>query len=102
MKGSQKANLLIFLIVAILAFCSSLTFASLTIHEDYNANKLLALDNDTFEPAEIDYVPTVIQKNDTPKTNSTNNTTKVIKTTVETTVEKVNGTTSSKKKYEDA
>ena len=72
MKGSQKANLIVFLIIAVIAFCSSLAFASLTIHDDNDSYKLLQLDNDSFEPEEIDYVPTYIPKNDTNKTNSTN------------------------------
>lgn len=72
MKGSIKANLIVFLIIAVIAFCISSTVASLTIHEDNDSYKLLKLENDSFEPADINYVPTYIPKNDT---NTTNNTT---------------------------
>ncbi|MBQ2665471.1 hypothetical protein [Methanobrevibacter sp.] len=71
MKGSVKANLIVFLIIAVIAFCISSAFASLTIHEDNDSYKLIHIENDSFEPEEIDYVPTVIPKNDTNTTNST-------------------------------
>lgn len=72
MRGSQKANLIVFLIVAVAAFCISSTFATYTIHDDYDSYKLKALNNDTFEPKDIDYVPTYIPKN---TTNTTTNST---------------------------
>ncbi len=72
MRGSIKANLIVFLIIAVIAFCISSTVASFTIHDDYDSYKLLQLENDSFEPAHIDYVPTIIPKNDT---NTTTNTT---------------------------
>lgn len=71
MKGSVKANLIIFLIIAVAAFCISSAFASLTIHEDNDSYKLISLDNDSFEPDEINYVPTIKPKNNTNTTNST-------------------------------
>ncbi len=46
----------------------------MTIHDDYDSYKLIALSNETFEPAEVDYVPTIIPKNDTNTTNATNST----------------------------
>ena len=72
MKGSIKANLILFFIIAIIAFCISSAFATLTIHEDNDSYKLISLEDDSFEPTEIDYVPTYIPKNDTNTTNSTN------------------------------
>lgn len=72
MRGSIKANLIVFLIIAIIAFCISSAFATLTIHEDNDSYKLIPLEDDSFEPTEIDYVPTYIPKNDTNATNSTN------------------------------
>ena len=84
MKGSLKANLIVFLIIAIIAFCISSAFASLTIHEDNDSYKLLSLNNDSFEPEEINYVPTHIPKNDT---NTTNNTAKNITEDIEDTVD---------------
>jgi hypothetical protein len=71
MKGSVKANLIVFLIIAVFAFCISLAFATLTIHEDNDSYKLISLDDDSFEPEEIDYVPTYTPKNDTNTTNDT-------------------------------
>lgn len=75
MKGSVKANLIVFLIIAVIAFCISLTFANLTIHEENDSYKLIAIKNNSFEPAEIDYVPTYVPKNDTNKTTNTTNVT---------------------------
>lgn len=72
MKGSVKANLIIFLIVAVVAFCVSSAFASLTIHDDHDSYKLIALEDDSFEPDEINYVPTIKPKNTTNTTNTTN------------------------------
>ena len=73
MRGSVKANLIVFLVIAVIAFCISSAFATLTIHEDNDSYKLISLDNDSFEPEEIKYVPTHIPKNDTNTTNSTSN-----------------------------
>lgn len=71
MKGSIKANLLVFLIIATIAFGVSLTFASLTIHDDHDSYKLTSIDDDSFEPSYIYKVPTVKPKNITNKTNTT-------------------------------
>lgn len=83
MKGSVKANLIVFMIIAVIAFCTSLAFANLTIHEDNDSYKLIAIKDDSFEPSEIDYVPTYIPKNDTNTTNSTNSTTTNITDTID-------------------
>ena len=74
MRGSVKANLIIFLIVAVAAFCISSAFANLTIHDDHDSYKLIALEDDSFEPEDINYVPTIKPKNTTNTTNSTNTT----------------------------
>ncbi|MEE1149517.1 hypothetical protein [Methanobrevibacter sp. UBA212] len=71
MRGSIKANLIVFLIIAVIAFCISSAFATLTIHEDNESYKLKSLEDDSFEPEEIEYVPTYIPKNDTNTTNKT-------------------------------
>ena len=71
MKGSTKANLIVFLIIAVIAFCISSAVASLTIHDDYDSYKLMKLEDDSFEPVDIHYVYTHIPKNDTNTTNST-------------------------------
>ena len=76
MKDSIKANLIVFLIIATVAFTISSAFASLTITEDNDSYKLSAIENDSFEPNYIDEVPTIIPKveNTTNNTNITNNT----------------------------
>ena len=68
MKGSVKANLIVFLTIAVIAFCISSAFATLTIHEDNDSYKLIPLKDDSFEPDDINYVPTHIPKNNTNKT----------------------------------
>ena len=90
MRGSIKANLIVFLIIAVIAFCISSAFETLTIHEDNDSYKLISLEDDSFEPTEIEYVPTIIPKNDTNTTNTTNitnytetNVTDYIETTVD-------------------
>ncbi len=87
MRGSVKANLIVFLVIAVIAFCISSAFATLTIHEDNDSYKLISLDNDSFEPEEIKYVPTHIPKNDTNTTNSTSNTTEDTTDDVKDTIE---------------
>ncbi|MBO6123027.1 MAG: hypothetical protein J6P09_04220 [Methanobrevibacter sp.] len=74
MRRSVKANLIIFLIVAVAAFCISSAFANLTIHDNHDSYKLIALEDDSFDPEEINYVPTIKPKNTTNTTNSTNTT----------------------------
>ena len=74
MRVSVKANLIIFLIVAVAAFCISSAFANLTIHDNHDSYKLIALEDDSFDPEEINYVPTIKPKNTTNTTNSTNTT----------------------------
>lgn len=84
MRGSIKANLIVFLIIAVIAFCISSAFATLTIHEDNESYKLKSLEDDSFEPTEIDYVPTYIPKNDTNTTNDTiTNVTEYVETTID-------------------
>ncbi|WP_405307355.1 hypothetical protein [Methanobrevibacter sp.] len=87
MRGSIKANLIVFLIIAVIAFCISSAFATLTIHEDNDSYKLISLEDDSFEPSEIEYVPTIIPQNDTNTTNMTNNTETNVTDYVETTVD---------------
>lgn len=71
MKDSIKANLIVFLIIAVIAFTISSAFASLTVIEDNDSYKLTSVENDSFEPKQIEEVPTIIPKVEN-KTNSTN------------------------------
>ena len=76
MKDSIKANLIVFFLIAIISFGMSSAFASLTIHEENDSYKLVAIQNDSFEPHYIDAVPTYIPPEPVNDTNITyNNTT---------------------------
>ena len=75
MKDSIKANLIVFLIIAVIAFTISSAFASLTITEDNDSYKLSSIENDSFEPNYIEEVPTIIPKVENTTDNSTNVTT---------------------------
>ncbi len=80
MKDSVKAKLIVFFIIALLAFGVSSAFASLTISEDNDSYKIIPIKNDSFEPNYINKVPTIIPK---VEKNYTNNTT--TNTTINTT-----------------
>lgn len=73
MKDSIKANLIIFFIIAIIAFCISTSFANLTVKEDSESYKLIPIENDSFEPNYVEEVPYVEPK-PVNTTNTTNNT----------------------------
>ena len=94
MNGSKKAKLIVFIIIATLSFTISTTFANLTIHEDATSYKLIPIENDSFEPAYINKVHTIIPKNTTNQTH--NHTTNY---TINKTIEKIN--TTSKEDVED-
>ncbi|WP_407411020.1 hypothetical protein [Methanobrevibacter sp.] len=78
MKDSIKANLIVFLIIATIAFTISSAFASLTITEDNDSYKLSAIENDSFEPNYVEEVPTII-----PKVENTTNDTNITNTTID-------------------
>lgn len=95
MKDSVKANLIIFFIIAIIAFGISNTFANLTIQEDSESYKLIPIDNDSFEPNYINKVPTIqpkIEKNYTTYDNNTTETTDNYTEEIEQTTESWNET----------
>jgi hypothetical protein len=73
MKDSIKANLIIFFIIAIIAFGISTSFANLTVKEDSDSYKLIPIKTNSFEPnhfEEVKYVePKLVNT-----TNTTNNT----------------------------
>lgn len=72
MKDSVKANIIVFFIIAIVAFGMSNAFASLIIQEDTDSYKMIPIENDSFEPNYIYEVPTIIPEVDN---NTTENTT---------------------------
>ncbi|MBQ9026257.1 MAG: hypothetical protein IJ104_07790 [Methanobrevibacter sp.] len=71
MKQSIKVNLLIFLIIAVIAFVLSSAFASVVVIDNSDAKKITAIENDSFEPHQIEEVPVIIPKVE----NTTDNTT---------------------------
>lgn len=81
MRESIKANLLIFFIIAIIAFCISSIFVNLTVTPKTDSYKLISIENNSFMPKEIEEVPTIIEPvnktNTTNTTNRTHNTTNV-------------------------
>ncbi len=83
MRDSVKANLIVFFIIAIVAFGMSNAFASLIIQEDNDSYKLIPIENDSFEPNYINKVPTIIPKveNNTTEVTPTNNTYYNVETT---------------------
>ncbi len=74
MKDSLKAKLIVILIIAVIAFCISSAFASLTITEDRESYKITHIENDSFEPNYINKVPTILPKVETNNTTTTNTT----------------------------
>lgn len=62
MNQSTKVYLIIFLIVAVIAFVLSSAFASVAMIDSSNSTKLTAIENDSFEPHEIENVEVIIPK----------------------------------------
>lgn len=60
MRGQTKAKLIVFFIVAIIAFAASSIAANIILIENPNDNTLLAIEDDNFTPQKVDYVPTYI------------------------------------------
>lgn len=62
MKQSTKVYLIIFLIIAVLAYVLSTAFASVAFIDSSNSTKLTAIENDSFEPHEIKNVEVIVPK----------------------------------------
>ena len=71
MKQSTKVYLLIFLIIAVLAFVLSSVFANVLDIDNSNSTKLTAIKDDGFEPHDIKNVEVIVPK----VQNTTQNTT---------------------------
>ncbi len=71
MKQSTKVYLLIFLIIAVMAFVLSSVFASVAVIDNTNTKKLTAIEDDGFEPHDIKNVEVIVPK----VQNTTQNTT---------------------------
>ena len=76
MKERTKVYLIIFLILAVMAFVLSSAFASVFVIDNSNAKKLTAIEDDSFEPNEIHNVQVIVPKTDN-TTRQTNNTTTI-------------------------
>jgi hypothetical protein len=74
MKERTKVYLIIFLILAVMAFVLSTAFASVFVIDNSNAKKLTAIEDDSFEPNDIHNVQVIVPKTDN-TTRQTNNTT---------------------------
>lgn len=62
MKQSTEVYLLIFLIIAVLAFILSTSFASVVVIDNTNSTKLTAIEDDSFEPHDIKNVQVIVPK----------------------------------------
>lgn len=71
MKQSTKVYLLIFLIIAVMAFVLSSVFASVAVIDNTDTTKLTAIKDDGFEPHDIKNVEVIVPK----VQNTTQNTT---------------------------
>jgi len=71
MKQSTKVYLLIFLIIAVMAFVLSSVFANVAVIDNTNTKKLTAIEDDGFEPHDIKNVEVIVPK----VQNTTQNTT---------------------------
>lgn len=72
MKQSTSVYLVIFLVIAVIAFLLSNVIASALVIDTTNSTKLTAIENDDFQPSEIRHVEVIIPK---VENNTTNNTT---------------------------
>lgn len=77
MKGQTKAKLIMFFIVAVIAFALSSIATNIILIENPNDDTLLAIEDDNFTAKKVNYVPTYIPEpkiiNDTANlTNETN------------------------------
>lgn len=75
MKQSTQVYLLIFLIIAVMAFVLSSVFASVLVIDNTNTTKLTAIEDDGFEPHDIKNVEVIVPK----VQNTTQNNTTTIK-----------------------
>ena len=60
MKGQTKAKLIVFFIVAIIAFAASSIAANIILIKNPNDNTLLAIEDDNFTPQMVYFFPKYI------------------------------------------
>lgn len=78
MKQSTSVYVIIFLIIAVIAFLLSNVFASVLVIDNSNSTKLAAIEDDGFQPVEIEHVKVII-----PKVENNNTTTTTIENITE-------------------
>lgn len=88
MKQSTKGYLLIFLIVSVMAFVLSSVFASVATIDNTNSTKLTAIQDDSFEPHNIQNVQVIVPKVE----NNTNNNTSSIENFTNNVIDVANNT----------
>lgn len=88
MKQSTKGYLLIFLIVSVMAFVLSSVFASVVTIDNTNSTKLTAIQDDSFEPHNIQNVQVIVPKIE----NNTNNNTSSIENFTNNVIDVANNT----------
>lgn len=88
MKQSTKVYLLIFLIVSVMAFVLSSVFASVVTIDNTNSTKLTAIQDDSFEPHNIQNVQVIVPKVE----NNTNNNTSSIENFTNNVIDVANNT----------
>ncbi|MCR5027589.1 MAG: hypothetical protein K6A34_09160 [Methanobrevibacter sp.] len=84
MKQSTSVYVIIFLIIAVIAFILSNVFASVLVIDTSNSTKLTAIEDDGFQPVEIKQVKVIIPKVENNTTTYIENVTGSIKQVVET------------------
>ena len=88
MKQSTKGYLLIFLIVSVMAFVLSSVFASVVTIDNTNSTKLTAIQDDSFEPHNIQNVQVIVPQVE----NNTNNNTSSIENFTNNVIDVANNT----------
>ena len=72
MKQSTSVYIVIFLIIAVIAFFLSNVIASTLVIDTTNSTKLTAIENDHFQPSEIKHVQVIIPKVENNTTSNSN------------------------------
>ena len=67
MKGQTKAKLIVFFIIATIAFIISSVVASIIIIDNPNDDTLPAIEDDNFTAQKVNYVPTHIPEKEEPE-----------------------------------
>lgn len=73
MKETTKVYLIIFLILAVMAFVLSSAFASVLDIDNSNSKKLTAIEDDSFNPEEIHHVQVIVPKTENITRHTTTN-----------------------------